>query len=493
MQKEVALTPEGQARLEEELHHLETVRRREVGERIKEAKEFGDISENSEYDDAKNEQAWVESRIAEISQILAHATIIAVAQEERQGDPRREGRAARTPRRATTHVYQLVGSAEADPAHNKISNESPVGQAIIGARKGDTVKVQVPSGKVFEYTVVVHHPVGGRDGRPRRADAADRHESADDPLAARRVEARGARGRRRGAVPVRFDVTHRSGGAGRHATPSCQPGEEHDGRRLGRRAGSSRGATRARSRSSSSATRRATSSSSAGRTRSATTSSSACSTSTSATGSARPARSCARGAASCPSPPTAVVLLSKSLRPLPEKFHGLTDIETRYRQRYVDLIVNPEVREVFHTRFRIISAIRRYMESRGFVEVETPMLHPIPGGATARPFVTHHNALDMELYLRIAPELYLKRLLVGGFERVFEINRSFRNEGISVRHNPEFTMLEAYQAFTDLGGHDGADRGAHPAPSADEVLGTTRDHVPGRRARPRRRRGGARR
>ncbi len=150
--------------------------------------------------------------------------------------------------------------------------------------------------------------------------------------------------------------------------------------------------------------------------------------------------------------PRTVELLSKSLRPLPEKFHGLTDTETRYRQRYVDLIANPEVRDVFLARFKIISAIRRFMESRGFLEVETPMLHPIPGGAAAKPFVTHHNALDMELYLRIAPELYLKRLLVGGFERVFEINRSFRNEGISIKHNPEFTMLEAYQAFTNMTG-----------------------------------------
>jgi lysyl-tRNA synthetase class 2 len=148
--------------------------------------------------------------------------------------------------------------------------------------------------------------------------------------------------------------------------------------------------------------------------------------------------------------PTDVVLLSKSLRPLPEKFHGLTDVETRYRQRYVDLIVNPDVRHTFDLRFKIVSAIRRFMEGRGFIEVETPMLHPIPGGATARPFVTHHNALDMDLYLRIAPELYLKRLLVGGFDRVFEINRSFRNEGVSVRHNPEFTMLEAYQAFGNM-------------------------------------------
>jgi lysyl-tRNA synthetase class 2 len=148
--------------------------------------------------------------------------------------------------------------------------------------------------------------------------------------------------------------------------------------------------------------------------------------------------------------PTKVTLLSKSLRPLPEKYHGLSDTETRYRQRYVDLIVNPEVRDVFTTRFKVVAAIRRYMDSQGFLEVETPMLHPIPGGATARPFVTHHNALDMPLYLRIAPELYLKRLLVGGFERVYEINRSFRNEGISVRHNPEFTMLEAYQAFGNM-------------------------------------------
>lgn len=142
-----------------------------------------------------------------------------------------------------------------------------------------------------------------------------------------------------------------------------------------------------------------------------------------------------------------VRLLVKSLLPLPEKFHGLTDVETRYRQRYVDLIVNPEVREIFIKRSRIVNLIRQFMTSRDFLEVETPMMQPIPGGATARPFITHHNALDMELFLRIAPELYLKRLVVGGFDRVFEINRNFRNEGISVRHNPEFTMMEFYQAY----------------------------------------------
>jgi len=142
-------------------------------------------------------------------------------------------------------------------------------------------------------------------------------------------------------------------------------------------------------------------------------------------------------------------LLTKSLRPLPEKYHGLTDQEMRYRQRYVDLIMNPEVRDVFRTRSQVVNFIRSYLTGHDFMEVETPMLHAIPGGATARPFITHHNALDMDMYLRIAPELYLKRLVVGGFERVFEINRSFRNEGLSTRHNPEFTMIEFYQAYAD--------------------------------------------
>ena len=145
-------------------------------------------------------------------------------------------------------------------------------------------------------------------------------------------------------------------------------------------------------------------------------------------------------------------LLTKALRPLPDKYHGLADQELRYRQRYVDLIVNPEIRELFRIRSSVIDFIRRYLNNRAFMEVETPMLQVIPGGATAKPFVTHHNALDIDMYLRIAPELYLKRLVVGGFERVYEINRNFRNEGLSTRHNPEFTMLEFYQAYADY--HD---------------------------------------
>ncbi len=142
-------------------------------------------------------------------------------------------------------------------------------------------------------------------------------------------------------------------------------------------------------------------------------------------------------------------LLTKSLRPLPEKFHGLTDQEAKYRQRYVDLITNMDTRETFRIRSKVIEGIRRFLAERDFMEVETPMLQVIPGGASARPFVTHHNALDIDMYLRIAPELYLKRLVVGGFDRVFEINRNFRNEGLSTRHNPEFTMIEFYQAYAD--------------------------------------------
>jgi lysyl-tRNA synthetase class 2 len=144
-----------------------------------------------------------------------------------------------------------------------------------------------------------------------------------------------------------------------------------------------------------------------------------------------------------------LTLLAKALRPLPEKWHGLADVEARYRQRYLDLVANPDSRRTFELRARLVAGIRRFLDQRGFVEVETPMMQPIPGGAAARPFVTHHHALDLELYLRIAPELYLKRLLVGGMHRVYEINRNFRNEGISTRHNPEFTMLEFYQAYSD--------------------------------------------
>jgi lysyl-tRNA synthetase class 2 len=142
-------------------------------------------------------------------------------------------------------------------------------------------------------------------------------------------------------------------------------------------------------------------------------------------------------------------ILTKSLRALPEKYHGLTDVETRYRQRYLDMVANPEVLDKFRTRIAVVSALREWLTARGFLEVETPMLHPIPGGATARPFITHHNTYDRDLYLRIAPELYLKRLIVGGFSKVFEINRSFRNEGVDTKHNPEFTMMELYEAYQD--------------------------------------------
>jgi len=169
---------------------------------------------------------------------------------------------------------------------------------------------------------------------------------------------------------------------------------------------------------------------------------------------------------------TTVVFLTKALRPLPEKWHGLKDVEIRYRQRYLDLIVNPDVQRAFLVRSRMIQSLRRTLDARGFLEVETPMMHAIAGGAAAKPFVTHHNALDMKLYMRIAPELYLKRLIVGGFEKIYELNRVFRNEGISIKHNPEFTLLELYQAFAD---YDAVMKLTEEviASVAQEVLGTT--------------------
>ena len=171
-------------------------------------------------------------------------------------------------------------------------------------------------------------------------------------------------------------------------------------------------------------------------------------------------------------------LLTKSVRPLPEKFHGLTDTEARYRQRYIDLIMNDASRKVFKTRIQVIQYIRNFLNARDFMEVETPMMQAIPGGATARPFTTHHNALDMDLFLRIAPELYLKRLVVGGFERVYEINRNFRNEGLSTRHNPEFTMIEFYEAYADY--HDLMDTTeAMLRGITEEVLGSTEVHYQG--------------
>ncbi len=169
---------------------------------------------------------------------------------------------------------------------------------------------------------------------------------------------------------------------------------------------------------------------------------------------------------------TEIILLSKSLRPLPEKFHGLTNTDLRYRQRYVDLIMNPEVKRAFEIRSKVMTAIRNYLDSRGYMEVETPILNTIPGGANARPFITHHNTLDIDMYLRIAPELYLKRLVVGGFEKVYEMGRLFRNEGMDVKHNPEFTTIELYEAYTDYVGMMNLTEDMIKT-VAQEILGTT--------------------
>ena len=199
----------------------------------------------------------------------------------------------------------------------------------------------------------------------------------------------------------------------------------------------------------------------------------------SATGSAPRARWSGRGRASCRFASAEWVLLAEARRSFGDKWRGITDVETRYRQRYADMWANPGARDVLLLRSRAVSSLRRFLEARGFVEVETPVFHPVPGGATAKPFVTHHNALDMDLYLRIALELHLKRLVVGGMERVFEIGRVFRNEGLSPRHNPEFTMLELYQAYADY--NDMMDlTEAMVAHVAEEVTGSTKLNYAGR-------------
>jgi transcription elongation GreA/GreB family factor len=357
------LTEEGKQKLEDELHYLETEKRAEVGERIRIAREFGDISENSEYDDAKNEQGLMEARIAEITNILANATVVATSKRS--------------------------------------------GKVTVGC----TVTVDM-GGKQRDFTIVGAAESDVRDRRP--------HPCAPE-------------------VPGQ-DCLHRP--RGRHGPdPALLPRERPRRGGLGASAASSTSAT-----------------------------------SSTATGAV-----CAPVAASSPSRRRSSRCSPSRLRPLPEKFHGLTDREVRYRQRYVDLIMNPEVRDGVPQAQRHHQPDRRYMEADGYIEVETPMMHAILGGANAKPFVTHFNALDRDFYLRIATELPLKRLIVGGMERVFEIGRQFRNEGMDLTHNPEFTSMEAYCAYSDLDGMKELTEGLFKAIAARSGLrgGPRGHHLPG--------------
>ena len=430
MQKEVILTPEGLLKLKEELEHLQTDKRREVAERIKEAREFGDISENSEYDDAKNEQAMLEQRIAQLEERLRSS----------HGDRRQGSRHRRRPVGSEVHVkddkgksqtFTIVGSAEAKPPE-RLSNESPVGKALLGHKKGESVEVSLPNGtkrglKITKIGVglqVSDELLAARRAKLEqlRADGIDPFPHAFPGVTAigevkgahaglepgtetdARYRVAGRLHARRGQGKMAFlDLDDRSGRLQLQARVD-DLGEERMARLLGLDLGDMVGAD----------------------------------------GVVFVSR---RGELSLRVEDFTV--LAKSLRPPPEKHHGLTDVETRFRRRELDLIANEEARELFLLRSKAVSAVRRFLDDDAFVEVETPVLQPLYGGALARPFTTHFNAIDRDMYLRIATELYLKRLIVGGLERVYELGKDFRNEGLSFKHNPEFTMLEWYAAYED--------------------------------------------
>ena len=428
--RETVLTPQGLEDLKAKIELLRTERRREVAQRIKEAREFGDISENSEYDDAKNEQAMLEKQISDLEEKLRGARVI----DEKQVDTDVVGVGV------TVHVkdqktdksskYRIVGSAEADPAESKLSNESPVGKALLGHKRGETdhragpprprpqaqdhqdrTRIESPvvddrraklerlrAEGIDPFPHAFHGVVPIERVHAEHADLADGEETDSAYRIAGRLAARRGHG---GAAFL--DVVDRSGRLQVHARKDVLGDEAFEtlvSLDLGDLIGVDGTAFRSR-----------------------------------------------RGELSLRA--TGWTLLAKSLRNPPDKFHGLEDVETRYRHRELDLLANEETRELFTLRSKVVSAIRRKLDERGFLEVETPVLQPLYGGALARPFVTHHNELDRDLFLRIADELYLKRLIVGGLERVYEIGKDFRNEGVSHKHNPEFTMLEWYEAYAD--------------------------------------------
>ena len=379
MNKEIALTPEGQAKLEDELRHLETVRRREVGERIKEAKEFGDISENSEYDDAKNEQAWVESRIIEVTQILARATIIDAPKKSDKVTLGSKVKLESTPAAMHTSTRSSVPPRPIPPTTRSPTSRRSARRSWAARRATPSRSPRLPARS--SSTRSSRSPADRDDRRAAHAAGAQRRPRGR-PLRRTPGEARRAsRGRRR-AVSRSASTSPRAPRELDERYADLEPGAETEdvvivaGRVV---------ATRDQGKIVFlvSATPPATCSSSRrvnvlGEDAFSAVKDLDLGDWVGATGTVLRTR---RGELSVA--PTEVTLLSKSLRPLPEKYHGLSDTETRYRQRYVDLIANPEVRDVFETRFRIISAMRRYMEAQGFLEVETPMLHPIPGGATA--------------------------------------------------------------------------------------------------------------
>ena len=455
MAQEIKMSASGLKAMQDELEYLKTVRRKELAEEIKEARSHGDLSENSEYDEAKNTQGLVENRITELEQMVKNAVII--DESELSVDSVAVG----------THVsikmigddeaeeYDIVGRTEADPINGKISDESPVGHALLGKAVGEKLRSCCPpaipsSTKCWplptpqteperEETMEEQkrNPAQGlsesEQVQVRRQKLADLQAAGNDPFtltkfpqdaysadlkeefkdlpnetdSGKQVALAGRMMSKRVMGKASFAHLRDDKGDIQLYVRRDELGEEAYAAFKKLDVGDIIGVKGEVFRTKT-------------------------------------------GELSVRA--TELTLLAKSLRPLPEKFHGLTDTEMRYRQRYVDLIANPEVKDTFVKRSQILKEIRAYLDEKGFLEVDTPILTPFEIGASARPFYTHHNSLNMDMVLRIETELYLKRLIVGGMDRVYEVGRIFRNEGMDPKHNPEFTSIELYQAFTDFHG-----------------------------------------
>ena len=444
MEKEVFLTKEGYDKLKREYDELSSTGRKEMAEKIKIAREFGDLSENAEYDAAKEEQGFLEKRIREINEMLSNCTII----DESTIDTKTVSVGCIVKLQDLEFgdklEYKIVGVSEAKIEENLISNESPLGSALIGKKKGQEVVVTTPGGEArFKILSINAQEVKMAENDVRNNE---QQEDLSELIKVRRDKLRDLQDAGKDPFKeVRFDKTAMS-------KEIVDNFEKYEGKTvsLAGRLVSKRVMGKA-------------------------------SFAHILDGDGQIQLYFKRDVlgdepyaefkkydigdiigvtgevfvthmGETTVNVTSVKLLSKSLLPLPEKFHGLTNTDLRYRQRYVDLIVNPEVKSVFVKRSMVLREIRNFLDEKGYLEVETPVLHNIAGGANARPFITHHNTLDIDMYLRIALELYLKRLIVGGFEKVYEIGRVFRNEGMDQRHNPEFTLLELYEAYTDIHG-----------------------------------------
>ena len=414
MAQEIKMSAAGLKAMQEELEYLKTVRRKELAEEIKEARSHGDLSENSEYDEAKNTQGLVENRITELEQMVKNAVVIDESELSVENVSVGTHVTIQMEGEDEVEEYDIVGRTEADPLNGKISDESPVGHALLEKNPAqglsESEQVQVRRQKLADLQAAGRDPFT-LTKFPQDAYSADLKEEFKDlpneTDSGKKVALAGRLMSKRVMGKASFAHLRDDKGDIQLYVRRDELGEEPYAAFKKLDVGDIIGVKGEVFRTK--------------------------------TGelSARAEE---------------ITLLAKSLRPLPEKFHGLTDTEMRYRQRYVDLIANPEVKETFVKRSQILKEIRAYLDEKGFLEVDTPILTPFEIGASARPFYTHHNSLNMDMVLRIETELYLKRLIVGGMDRVYEVGRIFRNEGMDPKHNPEFTSIELYQAFTDFHG-----------------------------------------